>query len=92
MTIWNNHDMLYPDYVHVSVIGHHHSYFAIMHFVKEAVDAGYKPSTAQQSACGQVLDGGHIEVKNPVDGPRHLILSYMATGLATSKYPMVDIM
>jgi len=141
MAIWKNHDMFYPDYVHVSVIGHRHLYFAIMHFVNEAVnEEGYDPSTAQQSTWGQgdschswytdgVINvrksnnlkkeefrvgarstnydshvvyalstgmdhpnsGGHIWVNNPFHGPRHLILSYMTTGPAPSKYPTVDI-
>eukprot|EP00957_Ditylum_brightwellii_P207963 15355308-Ditylum_brightwellii.AAC.1 len=53
MATWKNHDMLYPDYVHVHVIGHHHLYFAIIHFVKEAVDAGYESSSAKQGTWGQ---------------------------------------
>eukprot|EP00957_Ditylum_brightwellii_P188904 14379540-Ditylum_brightwellii.AAC.1 len=117
MAICKNNDMFYPDYVNVSVIGHCHVYFAIMNFVKEAVDTGYEPSSAKQSTWVQgdlcsawytdrvILhvvyasstglahhnDGGHIKVKNLFDGPRHLILLYMATGPAPSKYPIVDI-
>mmetsp|Transcript_7140 Transcript_7140/g.9674 ORF Transcript_7140/g.9674 Transcript_7140/m.9674 type:complete len:556 (+) Transcript_7140:194-1861(+) len=69
LTLAQHHELFYPDYTHVSVLGHRHLYYAIMEFVREGLRTYPKVGhvTAGDWGAGDSCHSWYLSGKLPTD-------------------------